>query len=147
MKIYFLNFWTLTVYKLMSVLYPHFCVWNQVLFGKGKDRNLLKDLKSELGGSYEKLVMSCYESAGEFDAKQVLAACNGVGFNSDLLIEVVCTRTNEQIASMKSAWSTSLRQGKSMAERVRSETKKMMSSNNFQPRCSSRHRDAGSATI
>ena len=103
-----------------------------MLFGKGKDRNLLKDLKSELGGSYEKLVMSCYESAGEFDAKQVLAACNGVGFNSDLLIEVVCTRTNEQIASMKSAWSTSLRQGKSMAERVRSETKKMMSSNNFQ---------------
>merc|ERR1719150_217040 len=105
---------------------------DQVLFGKGKDRNLLKDLKSELGGSYEKLVMSCYESSAEFDAKQVLKACDGVGFNSDLLIEIVCTRTNEQISAMKSAWSTSLRQNKSMVERVRGETKKMMSGNNFQ---------------
>jgi len=105
---------------------------DQVLFGKGKDRNLLKDLKSELGGSYEKLVMSCYESSAEHDAKQVLKACDGVGFNSDLLIEIVCTRTNDQISAMQSAWSTALRQNKSMKERVRSETKKMMSGNNFQ---------------
>merc|ERR1712141_881404 len=76
--------------------------------------------------------MSCYESSAEFDAKQVLKACDGVGFNSDLLIEIVCTRTNEQIAAMKSAWSTSLRQNKSMMERVRGETKKMMSNNHFQ---------------
>jgi len=105
---------------------------DQVMFGKGKDRNLLKDLKSELGGSYETLVMSCYETMGEFDAKLVKQACDGVGFNSDLLIEVVCTRTNEQIAAMKSAWSTSLRQSKSLVERVRGETKKMMSGNHFQ---------------
>jgi len=105
---------------------------DQVLFQKGKQRNLLKDLKSELGGSYERLVMSCYESSAEFDAKQVLTACNGVGFSSDLLIEVICTRTNAQISAMKSAWTTSLRQNKSMVERVRSETKKMMSGNNFQ---------------
>jgi len=105
---------------------------DQVMFGKGKDRNLLKDLKSELGGKYEHLVMSCYESAGEFDAKQVKAACDGVGFSSDLLIEIVCTRTNEQIAAMKSAWSTALRQNKSLTQRVQGETKKMMSGNHFQ---------------
>eukprot|EP01083_Nonionella_stella_P172437 591797_1 len=67
-----------------------FTTVDQALFGKGKNRNLLKDLKSELGGSYENLVLACYWSPGEFDARLCLKACAGMGFNSELLIEVVC---------------------------------------------------------
>merc|ERR1719464_2483495 len=55
-----------------------------------------------------------------------------MGFDSELLIEVVCTRTNAQLQAMQGAWSTSLRKQKSLRECVRDETKKRMSGNHFQ---------------
>jgi len=115
-----------------AVIRNAFRTIDQVMFGKGKERNLLRDLKSELGGSYEKLACACYESLAEYDARLVLNALAGMGFNSEMLIEVICTRTNKQIEAMKSAWTTSLRKQKSMIECVRGETKKVMSGNHFQ---------------
>merc|ERR1740123_2488492 len=105
---------------------------DQVMNGKGKDRNLLRDLKSELGGSYEKLACACYEDGGEYDARLIVQALAGMGYDSKLLIEVVCTRTNKQLNAMKSAWTTSMRKSKSMTDSIFGETKKMMSGNNFQ---------------
>lgn len=105
---------------------------DQAMTGKGKERNLMRDLKSELGGHTETLVCSCYESPGELDARLVQQALAGMGYNSELLIEVVCTRTNAQLKAMQNAWTTSLRKKKSMRDAVMGETKKMMSGNHFQ---------------
>jgi len=105
---------------------------DQAMNGKGKERNLLRDLKSELGGSTEKLVCWCYESPGELDARLVLLALAGMGYDSELLIEVLCTRTNAQLKAMQEAWTTSLRRQKSMRAAVSDETKKRMSGNHFQ---------------
>jgi hypothetical protein len=109
-----------------------FTTIDQVLYNKGKNRDLMRDLKSELSGHFEDVVMACFMEPGEYDARQILKACAGMGFNSDLLIEIVCTRTNEQLRRAKSAWSTCLRQSSSLEDRVRSETKKLMSGNHFQ---------------
>ena len=69
-----------------------FVTVDQELYGKGKNRDLLKDLKSELSGDYENLVMGLYMEPGEFDARLIKKAVDGAGFNTDLLVEVLCTR-------------------------------------------------------
>lgn len=91
-------------------------------------RSLLKDLASETSGKFEKLLLSFWYAHGEYDSRQVYEAVDGMGFNTKLLNEILCTRTNAQLAAMKNAWIKS----PNMVERIRSETKKRFSNNTYQ---------------
>eukprot|EP01083_Nonionella_stella_P073974 200384_1 len=93
-------------------------------------RDLIKDLKSELSGKFEKLALGFWSEPGVFDAEQVLEACSGMGFNTDLMNEIICTRTNEEIAAMKAQWST-FKKDKTLEERVQDETEKMFGSGSY----------------
>ncbi|KAF7257933.1 hypothetical protein EG68_05677 [Paragonimus skrjabini miyazakii] len=68
----------------------------------GKD--LIKEFKSELSGHfYEAVEALCYSPA-DFDAMQLRKAVKGAGTDEDALIEIVCSRTNEQIRQIKEAY-------------------------------------------
>src|SRR5947209_3683715 len=62
------------------------------MFSEVENRDLIKDLKSELSGNFEKLVVGLYMEPGEYDAHLMKEAVDGIGFNRELLCEVLFTR-------------------------------------------------------
>jgi hypothetical protein len=83
-------------------------------------RDLIKDLKKELSGKFEKLCVGFWLDAGRYDAEQVDHAVEGLGFSTKVLNEVICTRSNRQLAELQAAWW----KGMSVVERIKKETDK-----------------------
>jgi len=105
------------------------------MFNETEHRNLIEDLKSELSGDLLKSVIPLYMEPGEYDALLIKKAVDGIGYNRDLLIEVLFTRTNKQLQEMQEAWKKHLNVNRDMYSRVEDETKKFMSGNHFQQLC------------
>ncbi|GAA6110657.1 annexin A11a isoform X1 [Tachysurus ichikawai] len=61
----------------------------------GKD--LVKDLKSELSGNFEKLVLAMLKTPAQFDASELREAIKGAGTDEACLIEILSSRTNNEI--------------------------------------------------
>lgn len=61
----------------------------------GKD--LIKDLKSELSGNFEKLVLAMLKTPAEFDAYELYSAIKGAGTDEACLIEILSSRSNAEI--------------------------------------------------
>ncbi|XP_026795003.3 annexin A11a isoform X1 [Pangasianodon hypophthalmus] len=61
----------------------------------GKD--LVKDLKSELSGNFEKLVLAMLKTPAQFDAAELKEAIKGAGTDEACLIEILSSRTNAEI--------------------------------------------------
>ncbi|CAG9865151.1 unnamed protein product [Phyllotreta striolata] len=72
----------------------------KTMFGK----DLLKDLKSELTGNFEKLVLAMMTPLPEFYAKELHEAMSGIGTEEDVLIEVMCTMSNREIMVIREAY-------------------------------------------
>ena len=89
-------------------------------FTKEYKRDLIKDLKSELSGKFEKLCLGFWSPAGRYDAEQVYEAVDGLGFSTKILNEIICTRTNKELMEMQKAWF----KDKSMIDRIKDETDK-----------------------
>jgi len=51
-------------------------------------KDLIKDLKSELGGKFEKLILALMENPYEYLAHELNRAMKGIGTNEDVLTEV-----------------------------------------------------------
>lgn len=68
----------------------------------GKD--LIKDLKSELGGKFEDVVLAMMLKPDEFDADECRRAIAGLGTDEDTLIEILCSRSNAQIHAIRAAY-------------------------------------------
>eukprot|EP00483_Globobulimina_turgida_P008366 UN08383 len=96
-------------------------------FNTQYNRDLIKDLKSELTGKFEKTCLGFWMTEGLFDAQQVDNAVEGLGFSTKILNEIICTRTYKQLEAMKKAWY----KGISMVERIKKETKKLIGSGNY----------------
>lgn len=69
----------------------------KVMYGK----DLIKDLKSELSGDFEDLIMALMEHPARYDAYQLHKAMAGLGTKESVLIEIMTTRTNAQIHELK----------------------------------------------
>lgn len=66
-------------------------------FASQFSRDLLKDFKSELSGKLEDVVMGLMMKPEQFICKQLNKAMVGMGTDEDTLIEVLCSRTGEEM--------------------------------------------------
>ncbi|XP_056294773.1 annexin A6 [Pseudoliparis swirei] len=83
-------------------------------------RDLMKDLKSELSKNLERLVIGLMLTPAEFDAKMMKKAIEGVGTDEHALIEILVTRSNEEILAMNAAYKDGYK--KSLEEAISSDT-------------------------
>ncbi|VDK57307.1 unnamed protein product [Anisakis simplex] len=67
-------------------------------------RELMKDLKSELSGDLEELVLALMLSPGVYDSRRLHHAISGMGTDEKVLIDVICTRSNRQLNAIKTAY-------------------------------------------
>ncbi|GFO02310.1 Annexin [Plakobranchus ocellatus] len=67
-------------------------------------RDLITDIKGELSGDYKELVMALFVAPAEYDAWCIKEAIYGLGTDEQALIEILLTRTNEQIKEIRQAY-------------------------------------------
>ncbi|KAL8583598.1 hypothetical protein ACOMHN_028368 [Nucella lapillus] len=65
----------------------------------GKD--LIEDIKSELGGDFEDLCVALLTPPRLYDARQLNEAVSGAGTDETALVEIMVTRTNSEMAEIK----------------------------------------------
>lgn len=72
----------------------------KTLFGK----DLIDDLKSELSGNFENVILGLMTPLSDYLAKQVHKAISGIGTDENTLVEILCTRTNREIWDISEAY-------------------------------------------
>uniref|UniRef100_A0A8C5FLF7 Annexin n=1 Tax=Gadus morhua TaxID=8049 RepID=A0A8C5FLF7_GADMO len=83
-------------------------------------QDLIGDLKYELTGNFERLIVSLMRTPPQHDAKEIHDAVQGAGTNERCLIEVLASRNNQQIHDMVEAYKEAY--GSDMEEDVVRET-------------------------
>jgi len=79
-------------------------VMYKTLYGK----DLQKDLKGELSGDFRNAVMELILDQAGFDATHLRRAVKGLGTNERTLIEILTTRSNQQIKDIKAYYKSEL---------------------------------------
>lgn len=64
-------------------------------------QDLIDNIKSELSGDFEKVIVGLLMTPAEFDAFSVRSAVKGLGTDEDALVEVLASRTNAEMEAMK----------------------------------------------
>ena len=70
-------------------------------FKRQFNRDLLKDLKSELSGKFEDATLALFKDPIDYDCYSLNKAMKGAGTNEDTLIEILATRPNYYINQIK----------------------------------------------
>lgn len=65
---------------------------------------MISDLKSELSGKFEDLIVALMTPTNDFLAKEIHNAVSGIGTNEETIIEVICTASNTEINNIKMAY-------------------------------------------
>lgn len=84
----------------------------------GKD--LIKDLKSELSGNMEELILALFMPPTYYDAWSLRKAMQGAGTQERVLIEILCSRTNQEIRDIVRCYQ--LEFGRELEKDIRSDT-------------------------
>jgi len=74
------------------------------MFGQMWGKPLIDELKSELGGHYEEVVLALFKDPVEYDAYELYHAMKGLGTRENTLIEILCSRSNQQIEDIKAMY-------------------------------------------
>uniref|UniRef100_A0A6Q2Z961 Annexin n=1 Tax=Esox lucius TaxID=8010 RepID=A0A6Q2Z961_ESOLU len=84
----------------------------------GKD--LIKDLKSELSGNFEKLVLAMMKTPTQLDAYELKEAIKGAGTDEACLIEILASRSNAEIREINQVYKTEYK--KSLEDAISGDT-------------------------
>lgn len=84
----------------------------------GKD--LIKDLKSELSGNFERAILAMMKTPIMLDVHEIKDAIKGAGTDEACLIEILASRTNDHIREISRAYKTEFK--KTLEEAIRSDT-------------------------
>ncbi|CAI9177658.1 unnamed protein product [Rangifer tarandus platyrhynchus] len=84
----------------------------------GKD--LIKDLKSELSGNMEELILALFMPPTYYDAWSLRNAMKGAGTQERVLIEILCSRTNQEIREIVRCYQSEF--GRDLEKDIRSDT-------------------------
>ncbi|CAL8091839.1 unnamed protein product [Calicophoron daubneyi] len=68
-------------------------------------RDLVKDFRSEISGHFQAVIEALCYGPAQVDAFLIRNAVKGAGTDEECLIDILCTRNNEQIRKMKEAYS------------------------------------------
>jgi len=74
------------------------------MFKTAYGKDLIKDLKSELGGKFEDAVMALMMKPDEYDADECRRAISGLGTDEADLVEILCSRSNAEIVALRAAY-------------------------------------------
>uniref|UniRef100_A0A672ZU57 Annexin n=1 Tax=Sphaeramia orbicularis TaxID=375764 RepID=A0A672ZU57_9TELE len=69
-------------------------------------KDLVVALKGALSGSLEALMLGLMKSTAEYDASELKASMKGLGTDEETLIEIVCSRSNEEMMVIKRSTKT-----------------------------------------
>ncbi|XP_026739136.1 annexin B10 isoform X1 [Trichoplusia ni] len=67
-------------------------------------RDIIEDLKSELGGHFEDVIVALMMPPEEYLCKELNKCMEGLGTDEDTLVEILCTRTKPEIAAIVQAY-------------------------------------------
>ncbi|XP_015201901.1 annexin A11a [Lepisosteus oculatus] len=84
----------------------------------GKD--LIKDLKSELSGNFEKAVLAMLKTPVMFDVYEIKDAIKGAGTDEQCLIEILASRSNEEIREINKVYKQEFK--KTLEDAISSDT-------------------------
>lgn len=93
--------------KIIDVLAKHTNKQRQEIaltFKTQYGKELKAELKSELGGKFEDVVIALLETPTNYDAMELKKAVKGLGTDEGTLIEILCSRSNAEISEIKAAY-------------------------------------------
>uniref|UniRef100_A0AAQ6AGG0 Annexin n=1 Tax=Amphiprion ocellaris TaxID=80972 RepID=A0AAQ6AGG0_AMPOC len=67
-------------------------------------KDLPTALKGALSGSLESLMLGLMKSTSQYDASELRASIKGLGTDEETLIELVCSRNNEELMAIKKVY-------------------------------------------
>lgn len=116
-------------------------------FKQAYGKDLIKELKSEVGGNYERLIVGLMSKPADYDAYCLHKAMSGAGTDESVLIEILASRSNKEIAEIKDVYKTKYK--KVLEKELSSETsghfRRLLVSLNNGAREESSHVDASRA--
>ncbi|KAK7794125.1 hypothetical protein R5R35_012612 [Gryllus longicercus] len=73
-------------------------------FTQEYERDIIEDLKSELGGHFEDVILALMVPKADYLCKELNKAMVGAGTDENTLIEILCSKTNKEIKDMVEAY-------------------------------------------
>uniref|UniRef100_A0A3B4DX80 Annexin n=1 Tax=Pygocentrus nattereri TaxID=42514 RepID=A0A3B4DX80_PYGNA len=70
-------------------------------YERKEKKDLVTALKGALSGSLENVILGLMKSTTQFDAFELRASMKGLGTDEESLIEMVCSRSNEELVEIK----------------------------------------------
>ena len=83
-------------------------------------RDLIQDLKKELSGNFENVVVAMFQTPPEYDAECLHKAMKGMGTDESVLIEIIASRPSFQLEQIKQAYR--MKYNKDLVRAIESET-------------------------
>jgi len=65
-----------------------------------EDKDLIQNIKDETSGNFEKISVILLLPRPDYDAKCLYEAMVGLGTNDDIMIEILCTRSAEEVSEI-----------------------------------------------